>query len=213
MVDESKINKDKYNKKNYVDITRWNSYYYQFMLPLKYKPETIMEIGKGNGITSNMIKKFSSTQTFSIDINPELNPDTVCDVRDIPWEDKQVDMSLCYEVLEHIPFSDFEKAVNEIKRITKKHIIISLPYSGASFSIYGKLPFLKGRILRVPALIKRPKKMVEFLGVQHYWTLGELGTSIRKIKKKLNKCGLKVLEQKVPQVNPHHIFFVCEVNE
>jgi ubiquinone/menaquinone biosynthesis C-methylase UbiE len=213
MVDESRINKEKYNKKDYITLTRWNSYYHQIMLPLQYhiNDEPILEIGVGNGFVTNSIWGLSNYKIWTMDINPDLKPEVVGDVRDIPWEDNMFGTTLCYEVLEHLPYKEIDTCLKEIHRVTKNIAIISLPYSGASFTIYSKLPFLKGRILRIPSLIKRPVKLVDKIGVQHYWTLGEIGTSIKQVKKKIESHGFKVIEQVTPEVNPHHIFFVCEV--
>ncbi|NOY35618.1 MAG: class I SAM-dependent methyltransferase, partial [bacterium] len=107
---------------NYDHKARWLSYYYQIR-EIK-KGEKVLEIGIGNGTVADYLRKRSSIVTM--DIDKELNPDIVGDVLNIPFENKEFDVVLCAEVLEHLPFEYFEKALKEIRRVGKR-AIISLP--------------------------------------------------------------------------------------
>lgn len=70
----------------------------------------------------------------------------------LPFKDKSADMVLSSELLEHLPDEIFLKAISEIKRISKKYILISVPNEeklrkrytkcnscGFEFHIYGHL--------------------------------------------------------------------------
>jgi len=47
----------------------------------------------------------------------------------LPFPDKSFDLILCCEVLEHLPFKIYPKAVEEIERVASKYIIVTVPNS------------------------------------------------------------------------------------
>jgi SAM-dependent methyltransferase len=49
-------------------------------------------------------------------------------ITDIPYGDKEFDCVYAMEVLEHLNPVEFEKALEEMARVTKKYIIVSVPY-------------------------------------------------------------------------------------
>jgi ubiquinone/menaquinone biosynthesis C-methylase UbiE len=48
------------------------------------------------------------------------------DVYKLPFGDKSFDLVTCLEVLEHL--DNYEKALQEIRRVAKKHVILSVPH-------------------------------------------------------------------------------------
>ena len=94
------------------------------------------------------------------------------------------------EILEHIPFDDFEEALIELHRVSKKNVIISVPYSCMyfSFNILLAIPFFKKSInflARIPYFfvkIKFDKKNKE-----HYWEMGKRKYPKRRIKDIIKK--------------------------
>ncbi|MCK5766961.1 MAG: methyltransferase domain-containing protein, partial [Candidatus Atribacteria bacterium] len=64
---------------------------------------------------------------MALDFDPNLNPDRVGSVLNIPFEDNFFEVVACYEVLEHLPFENFNKAISEIFRVSKSWAILSLP--------------------------------------------------------------------------------------
>ncbi|MEM1222169.1 MAG: methyltransferase domain-containing protein [Verrucomicrobiota bacterium] len=46
----------------------------------------------------------------------------------LPFEDNSFDTLYCCEVLEHLPYGVYKKALQELERIARKYIIISVPY-------------------------------------------------------------------------------------
>jgi hypothetical protein len=119
---------------------------------------------------------------------------------------------LACEILEHLPFSDFEKSLLELKRVSKKYVIISLPNSCVSLGglFHMKIPFI-GRdfkfSLHFPYDWINPKKFT-FNG-EHYWEMGRKGYSKRRIKKILRK-HFRIVKS-FPETNqPEHYFFVLE---
>jgi protein-L-isoaspartate O-methyltransferase len=49
----------------------------------KMKPESMIEIGIGNGFTSSFFRK-SGIDVVTVDINPNLKPEIVCSIEEMP---------------------------------------------------------------------------------------------------------------------------------
>lgn len=124
----------------YNDLGRFISYYYQVKLIRKLQPETLLEIGIGSGLVSSYFKR-AGIKVTTCDIDSNLCPNVVGDIRSLPIKDRSYDAVAAFEILEHIPFSDLDIALLEISRVSKKNVIISLPYRHTCFEMVLKLPF------------------------------------------------------------------------
>ena len=215
-----RINPDKQScnrKRVYSDKrrdTKYNfiSFYNQYRLIVDTNPKTILEIGVGTGALSAYLK-CRGFKTTTCDFDKRLNPDFVQDVRDIKKiKTNSFDTVVAFEVLEHIPFSDLDKALQELRRITKKNVIISIPYNtiniGGSLKI---LPFIKPLqfMIRLCELFFCEHK---FNGI-HYWEMGMKDFSKKKITKKLQENGFSIINTFYDVLNPVHYFFVLQTME
>lgn len=54
-----------------------------------------------------------------------------------------MDCITCLEVIEHLPLPVYEKALSEITRVSKKYIIISVPFEENSEEFYNQCPSCK----------------------------------------------------------------------
>jgi len=139
-------NFSKYNHKS-----RWISYWYQIIEVLELKPDSVLEIGIGDKTVSHCLKSQGITVT-TLDINKELKPDVVGSILKAPFQDNSFDVVLCAEVLEHLPFEKFEEGLKELKRISKRNIVLSLPHFGHSIKFSFKIPLIKERKLAINGL-------------------------------------------------------------
>jgi len=120
------MKKKLYYLENYDCLDRWIGYWYQIESVLDLNPKTVLEIGPGNKTVSDYLKK-RSFRIRTCDARSFVKPDFMSDVREIKAKDNSFDLVLCCEVLEHIPFEDFSKAVSEIYRVAKRFAVISIP--------------------------------------------------------------------------------------
>ena len=201
-----------YTSSKYLTISRFIAYLEQIKaIMAKGAHLDIAEIGKGNGFVSAILRE-QGYNVVTIDFDDSLKPDILSSIFDLSENVKQkFDIVGCFEVLEHIRFEEFEKALVNIKSITKPNgtVLISVPYVGYTFRLqlylskYGErqLPL----VFRLPMFWKEHK----FNG-QHYWEAGKKGYSIRRIEKLLNKHYSVISKWKHPY-NKSQIFFDCKV--
>ncbi len=208
---QSLINKTHYYGK-YVNLQGFISYFYQIELILDLMPGRILEIGCGNKLVSNYIRQ-SGLNITTCDFNKHLEPDYTADIRNLPFSDSSFDLITAYEVLEHIPWEDTERAMTELKRVTKKYVIISLPYPSffkleivVNNTTISKVVKRKmtSILLRIPPFFKKHK----FNGY-HYWEVGKKGYSVKTVCNMLSKHFYIKMKLR-PTLNPYHIFFVLE---
>jgi 2-polyprenyl-3-methyl-5-hydroxy-6-metoxy-1,4-benzoquinol methylase len=199
---------DFYKNKEYDKLEHFISYYTQFSLVKKYASDKIIEIGIGNKTLSDYLKKLNYDVT-TCDYDKKLDPDIICDIRKINIKNESFDTVLAFEILEHIQFKDFEKAISELKRICKNKIIISLPYSSTNMSISIKIPLINKRLNFLITFFEHTFLRNKYDGV-HYWEMGKKGTSKKEIKKIINNQNLKIIKEHQEPLYPYHYFFVLE---
>jgi ubiquinone/menaquinone biosynthesis C-methylase UbiE len=138
-----------------------------------------------------------------------LKPDVVADLRKLPFTDNQYDIVCAFEVLEHLPYDEFENNLKELLRVAKKNVLVSLPHWGRSFAFTIQLPFLGVRKFN----FKLPYK---FFAIphkwdgEHYFEIGKESYSVEDIRRKIWSAGGKLLDDFVPTENTYHHFFVIE---
>jgi len=205
------VQKEHYFNSGYDDIFRFLSYQHQIELVRELGPKTVLEIGVGNGTFANYLKQ-AGVKVTTCDIDKKLNPDVVGDVLNLPFGSKTFDVIVAFEVLEHLPFEKFEKALSELNRVSRKNSVISLPYPCIPFTLAIKFPLINKLIKNpIPSTSLRIPKFWQsnrFDG-EHYWELGKKGSSLREIRSILKK-QFKITKENHPLMNPYHEFFVLE---
>lgn len=204
------VDKSHYFRK-YDNVYRFISYFQQIESIIRTEPETILEIGVGNKTVSNYLKQFGYSVT-TCDFDKDLEPDKVGDVRKLPFEDNSFDTVAACEILEHLPFSDFEIALKELKRVSKKHVLLSFPYSCAYLqgTIKVSIPFFQKQLhfsLRFPYFFLKVE--INEKNHEHYWEMGTKGFSKKTMRRIIGKY-FTISDEFHPMLNSYHYFFVLK---
>ncbi|MCD4705450.1 class I SAM-dependent methyltransferase [bacterium] len=202
---EKQVDKKAYDFQKYCEQDRWSSYWHQINDVLKCNPKNVLEIGVGDKVFGDYIKNNTNIKYFCLDIAEDLNPDIIGSVDNMPIENNVYDLVCAFEILEHLPFEKFKKSLDELYRVSKKDVIISLPHWGRHFSIDIRIPYFKRFSWQYKCNFFPIKH--KFNG-QHYWEIGKKGYSIKRIREEFSKAGFKIIKDYIVFKSPYHHFFV-----
>ena len=98
--------------------------------------QSLLDAGCGEGMTLLQLTNLLPSKVNAFDIDPvcveyakQNFPSVnfcVADITATPFEDNYFDLSIALEVLEHL--QDPKKGLEELQRITKGHIVLSVPH-------------------------------------------------------------------------------------
>ena len=207
---KTQAKREDYFGRNYDTVERFISYYYQSYCVLQFKNiKKVLEVGIGNMTLTNYLRQHDLDVT-TCDYGIDLKPDYVADIRNLPMGNNEFDASLAFEILEHIPFSDFEKGLNQLARVSRNYVIISVPNSTSYVEFKMKYSFPKLRRKKLYWKLQIP----DFLTTQgegnHYWELNRRGYPVNRIRNSIKKCGLEIIKEFEPELHNHHHFFIMK---
>ena len=190
---------------NYNDKKRWMSYFHQVKEVLAFRPESALVVGKGNGLVAQYLK-LNDVKVITLDIDESVKSDVIASVIKMPFKDGEFDIVLCAQVLEHLPYTDFDKALIEIRRVAKSGAVISLPHFGPAMRFSFKLPLFP----EIKFMIKLPYPKKHIYKGEHYWEIGKRGYPLKKIKAEIKESGFSIEKDYIVFENPLHHFFVLK---
>lgn len=187
----------------YRSLERWVSYWHQLDLVQKTDAASVLEIGMGAGIVTRELQR-RGIATKTADIAADLRPDFVCSVTQLTVPDQSFDLVLAAEILEHIHFDDVPQALREMARVSRSHVLISVPHPGFVSSLIVKLPKVRFSLLfKIPFFWKSRTATPE-----HYWELGRPGYSVPRFIEVAKAAGLTLVTTKSYVDDPVHRFFL-----
>lgn len=199
------VDKKHYLFSKYSFPGRWESYFYQLSEVLSLEPETILEVGVGDKVFGSFVKNNTSVEYSSMDCAEDLSPDIVGDLTSIPAGSSSFSVVCAFEVLEHVPFDSFEIILQEMKRVSQRYVVISVPHFGPPVQLFFKLPFLPP----IRCSFKIPFYKRHVFNGEHYWEIGKKGYSPRYVRRIIEK-HFKIRKEFIPFGNQYHHFYVLE---
>jgi len=138
------------------------------IIPIKMET-TLLDVGCGNGFFSYYFDKICDTTGIDysetmISLNP-IAKKYVMSAEDLKFSDNSFDIVFCNSLLHHV--ENINKVIDEMKRVSKKYIIISEPNA------------LNPLIFIFSALNKEERKALKF--------------SLRFLEKKISSSGAEII--------------------
>lgn len=194
-----------YQSHTYNYQSRWVSYFTQVDAVLAKNPKTVLEVGVGDGVVCDYLKKRGVAVTTA-DVDSALKPDTVASVTRLPFPTGAFDVVLCAEVLEHLPFEEFPRALGELRRVARSFVVVSVPHWGPTVHVVVRLPLL-GRFQlfwKVPYPKRHTKEG------EHFWEIGKLGYAFGRIRRTIKEAGFRIEHDFIVPESPYHHFFILK---
>jgi SAM-dependent methyltransferase len=196
-----------YNFGSYYFKGRWCSLWHQVDELSRIQPSSVLEVGPGLGILKNVADLFN-IPVHTVDFANDLKPDFIAEATNLPFADAQYDCVCAFQMLEHLPYERSLIALREMIRISREHVLISLPDARSIWMYQLHLPY-RGRVkFSINKPFWRPHEHA-FDG-EHYWEINTRGYPLRRILCDLQACGLSVIRTYRVFQNPFHRFFICQ---
>lgn len=185
---ETTDNFQKHTKKNFLQKALIGNFYTNLTLLVKEsRSKEIIDVGCGEGFTIDRLQKNGVKANFigvdfldkAIKIGRKMYPKLnlkKSNIYKLPFKNGSFDLTICTEVLEHL--EDPNKAVRELKRVTRKFILFSVPNE----PFFMTSNFLRGKNL------SRWGNDIEHI---NHW-------SFLSFEKFLMKNNLKIKKRKLP---------------
>jgi ubiquinone/menaquinone biosynthesis C-methylase UbiE len=196
-----------YFHRAYDSKARFISYWHQINAIMDFEPQRVLEVGVGSKFVSRYLRD-KGVDVVTLDSDEMLEPDIVACVTSIPLQHASFDVVSCCQVLEHLPYGSFRAALEELKRVTTGHVLLSLPDSSSyvKFSLQFSNWAATHRLLSYPHLRNRELSASE----RHHWEIGRKGYPLWRIKKDIRAAGLHLIETYRIYEHPFHRFFILE---
>jgi 2-polyprenyl-3-methyl-5-hydroxy-6-metoxy-1,4-benzoquinol methylase len=209
---ETQVKRDHYFRPSYLTPDRLSTFAFLFQEAVRLNPQQIVEIGLGAGVLAAMLRN-AGYDVKSIDYAEDLRPDIVADVRDLSSIGHKFDMVVCSQVLEHLEFEDFGKAIRSLTDIAKRVVMITIPDRMYYVSMKVKLPGLKAKSLMFNIPFLRPAWRAADVG-EHRWELNagpfDQGRILQTMRNAIEPTGWIIAARgRVPN-NPAHYFYKLE---
>jgi len=179
------------------------------------RPASVVEIGPGMGVFAAMFRQLSGATVVTMDIDPTLRPDVIGSVFEMPFADGAFDAAACFQMLEHLPFAVFGRALAEMRRVARVGLALSLPDCSYALTVRMGIrnPRKDGMVAAwtvQPAswALRTLKQVPNSAG--HYWEIGRRGTPLSVVRSAIREAGWRVEKEFRTAENAYHRFFVLK---
>jgi len=178
-----------------LDLINWFRYAAIIKELTNQKPQSVLEVGPGEGVIKNVMKQFVEKYD-TLDVNPKLSPTYEGDVRDYKRElAEKYDCVIAADILEHIHFEDLETALKNINAYlrTGGRALITIPHRSHYFFWMTSWKH-KPRIIRVPTLkwFLRPFGKKVAIDPDHQWETDDGKHKIKDVEEVMQRAGFRI---------------------
>lgn len=184
-----------------IDFLNWFRYYHLVKDVLSLAAADVLEIGTGSGLLRNCLKPLLRDYLV-LDINPNLFPDVVADVRTLQSALMgRFDCVIAADVVEHMPFKDLATVAHNLHAYLKPggYALITIPHRQSNFLFMS--PRQVPHVFTVPtgflspgAFWRRFIKRKIWIDPSHCWEIGDGYVRIRDVEARFIDSGFSVVK-------------------
>lgn len=103
---------------------------------------SLLDVGCGNGLLTNQFsqKLVVGTDRSITALKFVSTPKSMSEITSLPFANQSFDAVVSTEVLEHLSYQDFPVALQELSRVARKYIIITVPYEERREASFSRCP-------------------------------------------------------------------------
>jgi predicted SAM-dependent methyltransferase len=197
-----------YDFQAYLEFPRWSSYWHQCREVLDTPAGPVLEIGPGPGVFQAVVRQLGR-DILSLDFDKRVRPDVVASATSLPFADNSFAAVCCFQMLEHLPYEQSQRAFTDMCRVAARRVILSLPDARKAVRISTRVPLLGDSTFLIPLSII-PRRRHVFNG-EHYWEINKRGWALEKVVADFERAGrVRLLRTYRAPMNHYHRFFVFE---
>ena len=202
------VDKSHYEFRRYVDKHRWASMWHQLDEVIRLNPGSVLEIGPGPGLFKAIAVSLG-INVETLDLDPDLEPDHVASVFEMPFEHETFDVVCAFQMLEHLSFDRSLAAFKEMSRVARNAVVVSLPDAARRWPYSVYVP----KIGEVQFSIPKPQLRAapHVFDGEHYWEINKAGYALARVVAALQQQApvSMIRTFRVPE-NLYHRFFVFQ---
>lgn len=206
MVETKQVDRVHYEFARYMGKDRWNSVWHQLDEVSRLAPASVLEIGPGPGLFKVVARQFG-LRVETLDLDSDLQPDHLGSATALPFADGAYDLVCAFQMLEHMPYEQTLKAFEEMVRVARRNVVISLPDAAKAWRYHVHLP----RIGTFEWLWTKPfqRSRPHVFDGEHHWEINKRGYELARVISDLSaRC--KLTKTYRVQELAYHRFFVFE---
>lgn len=178
-----------------LDLINWMRYAAIIKELTNQQPKLVLEAGPGEGVIRNVMSQFVEKYD-TIDVNPKLSPTYQSDIRNfIDGINEKYDCVIAADILEHIPFRDFEAALKNFMAYLKNGgcALITIPHRSHYFFWMTSWKH-RPHIIKIPTLkwFLRPLGKKVSIDPDHEWEIGDGRHKIKDVERAMQRAGFKI---------------------
>jgi SAM-dependent methyltransferase len=211
---------DYYEFNRYVSKERMITFWYQLHEVISAKPASVLEVGSGPGVVAGALRE-CGVAVKTADSNISLRPDYLVPVQDLTSRlvDDSFDVVICARVLHHVPFRDFDRCIEQLWRVTKSKVVLTLPVEDLRIYTSFRITSLRsiGFSLHLPVALKkmicRVVPSLIDMDFRRRWKINsESATALQRIEGLLARRFHIEKSYRVPEDMSHHVFVLSKCN-
>ncbi len=171
-MDKSLWDRSHYFSIRYLNEGRFVDYHHTIRLVMRPDVREVLEVGPGNGLVT-WILRHAGYGVHTLDCEASVKPDTVGDIRALPFPAGSFDAVICCQVLEHLRFEEFQPILRQFYKVSRKYLVLSLPHVVPVWSVIARLPIFGSFWGSVPIPFRKSIDLSDH--PEHFWSVGSKG--------------------------------------
>lgn len=195
-----------YLQPSYLTPKRMSSYGYQYKLAIETNARSFLNIGSPNSVLKHLLE-LQNLHVIDLDIDYNTKPDVNAALPHLPFFNKSIEVVMCFQVLEHMPFDMLASSLLELKRVTEKFILLSLP--DRTTTKREKIKYQVYKIFKHPFEWDKYKPIP--IDPEHFWEIGQGNITESMVLEVIRQNHLNVSSHFRNVLSLYHHFFVIKL--